>query len=272
MVNQFFNELWRDYVQLAPQAQVIAHYFAQQNAEVVNDHVAFRTFAGTALDLDHLEPLLLELGYQIQEQYRFEAKKLRARSYQHREPGVPKVFLSELLINELSPAAQTILKKYTDQIRSTELGPEVFYSGRAWFMPSWSDYSALLAESEYAAWLVAIGLRANHFTISINHLAQLEGVAQGDKNSVEMVLDTVKNLGFAVNTTGGEVKGSPEVMLEQGSTLADQQLFMFSDGVQHSIPTCFYEFALRYKQPNGEVFQGFVEGNADKIFDSTNSR
>jgi len=272
VVNEFFDHLWQDYLKLAPQAQVIADHFAQHTAEVVNDHVAFRTFAGTDLDLDHLEPLLIALGYQVQAQYRFEVKKLRARSYQHQDPRVPKIFLSELLVQQLTPSAQNILERYTRQIDKPELEPDVFYSGRAWSMPSWSDYSALLAESEYAAWLIAIGLRANHFTISINHLDIQGGVSD--------VLEEVKRLGFAVNTTGGEVKGSPAVMLEQGSTMADQQIFTFSEGDQHAIPTCFYEFALRYpvlgsgssSRPGNELFQGFVEGNADKIFDSTNSR
>lgn len=264
MVERFFTELWDDYIQLAPQARVIQELFARDTGQVINDHVAFRTFAGSPLGLDQLEPLILSMGYSVQGQYRFEQKKLRARSYLHPDPQVPKIFLSELLVDQLSSDAQAILKRYTDQIDVNDLSTSVFYSGRAWSMPSWADYQALLLESEYAAWLVAIGLRANHFTISVNHLQSYQ--------TLEDVVAAVKRSGFAVNTVGGEIKGSTDVFLQQASTLADQQIFEFAAGEEHLISTCFYEFALRYPQPDGTLFQGFVEGNADKIFDSTNSR
>ncbi len=262
MTLTFFLALWKDYTQLAPQAEVIHRMFSEQNDRVVNDHVAFRTFANSPLSLDKLEPVLLAMDYQVQEQYRFGAKKLRARSYIHSNPDIPKIFLSELLTHELSNNSQSILAKYTQQIEAPHLSPEIFWSGRHWSMPTWQDYNDLLQESEYAAWLCAIGLRANHFTISINHLNK--------QHDVQSVLAEVKTAGFVVNTTGGEIKGSPNVYLEQASTMADKQVFTFGDGSEHEIPTCFYEFALRYRQSNGQYFQGFVEGNADKIFDSTN--
>ena len=261
--DQFFDALWQDYLYLAPQAQIIHDLFARES-RVVNDHVAFRTFAQTPVELNRLEPLLLALGYQVQGQYRFEQKKLRARSYIHPQSGVPKIFLSELLVNELSEGAQAILAAYTEQISDAVLDSTVFYSGRAWAMPTWAQYQALLAESEYAAWLLAIGLRANHFTISVNHLENYR--------TLQQVVQAVKEAGFALNTVGGEIKGSSEVFLEQASTLADKQQVEFADGDEHLIATCFYEFALRYPQSDGALFQGFVEGNADKIFDSTNSR
>lgn len=75
-----------------------------------------------------------------------------------------------------------------------------------------------------------------------------------------------------LNSVGGEIKGSPAVLLEQASTLADMQHVEFANGDEHLIATCFYEFALRHPQADETLFQGFVEGSADKIFDSTNSR
>jgi hypothetical protein len=35
------------------------------------------------------------------------------------------------------------------------------------------------------------------------------------------------------------------------------------------IPSCYYEFALRYPMENGELYQGFIAASADKIFEST---
>lgn len=257
----FFSHLWADYITITPQAEKIRALFEAAGEQVVNDHVAFRTFAHTPLQLDKLELVILALGYRRQDEYFFRAKKLRAYSFIHTNPDLPKIFCSELLSDQLSASAQHIIARYSDQIIEPPLEPGLFWSGRHWLTPSWQDYSALLAESEYAAWLLAMGIRANHFTISINHLS--------GPPSIQAVLAQVKQAGFAINSVGGEVKGNPAILLEQGATLADRQRFVFAAGDAHEIPTCFYEFALRYADANGVLYQGFVEANADKIFEST---
>lgn len=259
----FFAELWRDYTAITPQAEQVKQIFAQTDGEVINDHVAFRTFAGTPLQIDNLEPLILSLGYARQGSYDFEAKKLRAYSFIHPDPQAPKIFCSELLVDQLSAESQAIIAKYTAQIEAQALDLSVFWSGRHWAMPSWDDYNALLAESEYGAWLLAIGVRVNHFTVSVNHLSS--------SDTLEDVLRRVKEAGFAVNSVGGEVKGSAEELLEQGSTLADRSSVEFADGDSHEIPTCFYEFALRYPDADGQLYQGFIAASADKIFESTHA-
>ncbi len=260
---QFFANLWQDYIQITPQAEKIHALFEASDGEVINDHVAFRTFAQTPLELDNLEPLILSMGYRRQDEYFFKAKKLRAYSFIHSDLTLPKIFCSELLTDELSEQAQSILRGYTQQISVAPTELSVFWSGRHWPMPSWAGYSDLIEESEYAAWLLALGIRANHFTISINHLRTTQ--------SIQEVLARVKSAGYMINAVGGEVKGTPEALLEQGSTLADRKPFEFADGDHHEIPTCFYEFALRHPDENGELYQGFVEANADKIFESTHA-
>lgn len=260
----FFQSLWTDYVSITPQAQQVHDLFAATDGVVINDHVAFRTFADTPLRLDVLEPLILAMGYERQDSYEFKAKKLRAHSFIHPDPTVPKVFCSELLVDQLSPENQAIIQKYTAQIKEQALDQSVFWSGRHWAMPSWDDYNAVMAESEYGAWLLAIGVRCNHFTVSVNHLTSTDDIRE--------VLGRVKTAGFAVNTVGGEVKGTPEALLEQGSTMADKQAFTFAGGESHVIPTCFYEFAKRHADADGIVYQGFIEANADKIFESTHAR
>lgn len=268
----FFDHLWQDYITITPQADLIRKLFADAEGispdELVNDHVAFRTFAHTPLQLDHLEPLVLAMGYSLQDEYLFKAKKLRARSYIHPDASVPKIFISELLTEQLSEPAQSILAKYTSAIAGKPADQAVFWSGRHWPAPSAEDYNTLMKETEYGAWLLALGVRVNHFTVSINHLKRVANLTGTDR--IQWVLDQVKAAGYAVNTVGGEIKGSPETLLEQGSTLADRQPMTFAGGDVQEIPTCFYEFTLRYADANGQVYQGFVEANADKIFESTN--
>ena len=77
---------------------------------------------------------------------------------------------------------------------------------------------------------------------------------------------------LAVNDSGGRVKGSPEQLLEQGSTMADKMEAEFADDQMHEVPTCYYEFAKRYPDKDGNLFQGFVATSADKIFESTDTK
>jgi len=104
---------------------------------------------------------------------------------------------------------------------------------------------------------------ANHFTVLVNALGTFDDLGQLNRFLVEN--------GFELNTSDGEIKGSPQVYLEQSSTLADRVQVQFSDGAE-SIPACYYEFARRYPLPNGELFSGFVAKSADKIFESTDRR
>ena len=92
----------------------------------------------------------------------------------------------------------------------------------------------------------------------------------GHFQSLAQVNTLLKNEGFILNSSGGEIKGGPQVLLAQSSTMADKIEVEFSNG-KKLIPSCFYEFAQRYKMPTGELYQGFVTASADKIFESTNS-
>ena len=109
----------------------------------------------------------------------------------------------------------------------------------------------------------ARGFRANHFTVAVNALKSLDGIEQ-----LNVLL---KDNGFALNASGGEIKGSPKVFLEQSSTMAPEVPVQFSDG-SHAIASCYYEFAQRYPLPDGNLFQGFVAKSADKIFESTDRK
>jgi hypothetical protein len=255
----FFEALWADFAVIAPQAAAILRRLEEHGESVQNDHVAFRTFNLSPISLEQLEPLVLALGYRILEEYRFEDKHLRARAYVC--SGAPRLFLSELLCEELSGWTQAIISQLAAQVPPDfATTPEVFWAGRPWVPLRFADYERLSNESEYAGWLAALGLRPNHFTVSINQLKKL--------TSVEQVLEFVEAAGYRINAAGGRVKGSPEVLLEQGSTLADRVPVQFADGPR-IIPTCYYEFALRHPDRAGRLYEGFVPSSADRIFEST---
>lgn len=258
----FFARLWREYSAMTPQAERIRRLFEQVDGPVVNDHVAFRTFAEPPFDLAHLEPALLDLGYRRDSHYTFPDKHLSAWSYVTDAPDQPLIFLSELDVNALSPGLQKRIRAWLGEART--LAPEglpLFYAGRLWSMPSWQEYQALEAESDYAAWLSVWGFCANHFTVQVNRLRHL--------TRLEDVVALLEQHGYALNSAGGVIKGSPDVLLEQASTLADRMPVTFGDGIVHRIPSCYYEFARRYPDPGGALYRGFVAASANRIFEST---
>ncbi len=260
--NQLFTPLWDDYIaRLCPSAAQV-HDLLRESEELINDHIALRTFNLAPIELDTLAKPFIDAGYEAKGDYLFESKKLVAKHFEHPDPTQPKVFISQLKVEECSAELQAIVKKLVSQIEAEVLSnPQFLYSGRLWEL-SYADYQQLAKESEYASWLAAHGFGANHFTVSVNQLNEFEQVTG--------VNNALRNAGFTINESGGEVKGSPEVLLEQSSTMADKVKVEFSDG-EYEIPGGFYEFAKRYPMADGELYQGFVAASADKIFESTDS-
>lgn len=259
-VIKLFNNIWQQYLVVTPSAKKI-HQLLGNGKDVINDHVAYRTFNLDKVNLEKLANHLLSIGYTECGQYDFTAKKLTAKHFEHSNNTMPKVFISELRVEEFSDKVQRIIHKLVSQLPENISAQENFlYSGRTWEVSS-TDYQALLAESEYAAWLSAWGYRANHFTVSINHLDNFDNIIA--------VNNCLKEAGYNLNSSGGEIKGNEEVKLEQSSILADKAVVEFTDK-SLEIPSCFYEFAKRYPQANGEIYTGFVAASANKIFESTN--
>jgi hypothetical protein len=257
--------MWQDYLTLNPEARAISELFHQKGEEIINDHIALRTFSGKELGISQVEKIFLNFGYERKGEYEFKEKKLFARHYEHlQDSKQPKIFISELLVEHFSPSLQEQVKKFISQmdLRLVE-DPRFFYSGRPWQL-SKKDYDLLAQESEYAAWLGAIGYRPNHFTVSFNHLNTF--------SSMEELNAFLKSQGHQLNSSGGELKGTPQDLLVQSSTMAQKVAVNFSDGV-FDVPGCYFEFARRYPHPTtGELYQGFIAASADKIFESTDSK
>jgi hypothetical protein len=255
-LDELFSRLWAGYTAVTPQAAKIHALLGAQGELLVNDHIALRTFDCGGVGLEALAAPFLELGYQATGDYTFAVKKLRARSYSH-PAGHPRVFISELQTAAFSPALQTVA-----QGLAAQAGDNLLAGG--WAPPSFEVYQALQAESEYAAWLAAFGIRANHFTVAVH---ALEGFT--DLQGLNAFLIAA---GFGLNDRGGVIKGGPEVHLAQSSTWADQIPWTFADRMA-VVPSCYYEFAQRFPVgPGGALFDGFVVGSADRIFESTDAR
>ncbi len=259
---ELINKLWSQYYNENPWVQKLYDAFLTKEQEVINDHIALRTFDDPRVDIEVLAKPFLADGYEQCGEYDFPVKKLYARHYEHSDAKAPKVFISQLLTSEFSPELQTTVANIIQQIPEGLLKhpAKLLLSGAVWQPLKYEVYKKLLTESEYAAWMYAFGYRANHFTVAVN---ELETFA-----SLQEVNEFIKNLGFELNDAGGEIKGTPDDLLEQSSIRAVEVPVQFEEGT-YNIPLCYYEFARRYPDKNGKLYSGFVAASADKLFQST---
>ncbi|CAN4094705.1 unnamed protein product [Withania somnifera] len=254
--------------------------------QICYDHFAFRTFGVNGHGIDSMSKFFLDFGYEQREELRFPAKKLKAFwfsppkvSTSYCSSGVngplPRIFISELLVDQLSPEAQDIIKKYTD---ISHCGKEYAtlasaFGSLTWEKPLYSEFQQLAKESEYAAWTLVNGYALNHVTISTHRL-------RSNLRSIRNLNQFIEENGFNLNSEGGILKVSPDGLLLQSSTVADSTSFEFSDSITEAVPCSYIEFAERlvlpqYKDlPTEKVEEfhrrdGFEVGNADKIFEST---
>jgi hypothetical protein len=262
---EIFNNLWNEYTDRTPSAQKIKELFINKGNTIFNDHVAFRTFDDARVNIEVLAKPFINAGYVECGEYTFKAKKLYAKHFEHAtDKNAPRVFISQLKTAEFSYELQAEIKKMIDAIPQEDLiSGELVFKGRLWEQPSFKVYEKLQAETEYAAWLYVNGFCSNHFTVDVNKLDTF--------NSLQEVNEFLKNNGFKMNTSGGEIKGTPQQMLEQSSVLADRIPVEFKE-ITKEITSCYYEFAFRHAMENGALYSGFIAGSADKIFESTDMK
>ncbi len=263
-LDDLLKTLWKDYSNLNKQAYKIHQLLESRQEIVINDHIAFRTFNIPKINIDLLAQHFIRFGYKPAGEYQFPTKKLFARHYEHSDPNKPKIFISELKVEECSPYLQKVVKDLVEQIpQNKSKDPQFLISGALWKEIPYETYEKLQKESEYAAWMSVFGFRVNHFTVFFNALKTFK--------SFQEFNEFLKTNGFPLNAAGGEIKGSPKEYLEQSSTLAHPVEIEFADQ-KKTVPACYYEFARRYPMSDGKLFQGFVAQSADKIFESTDNK
>ncbi|KAK9277640.1 hypothetical protein L1049_007186 [Liquidambar formosana] len=203
--------------------------------QICYDHIAFRTFGVNGYGIDSLAKFFLDFGYTTREELRFPAKKLKALWFS--PPSIPlpdggsgingplpRVFISELLVDQMSPQVQEIVRKYTEISGSgyKHAALASALGSLTWEKPSYSEFQQLARESEYAAWTLVNGYAVNHVTISTHRL-------KSNLRNIKNLNQFIEENGFRLNSEGGVLKVSPDGLLLQSSTVADSISFDFSD-------------------------------------------
>ena len=97
-------------------SNMITHNLINHENEIQNDHIAFRTLGYKNLGIKSLEKIFLYFGYSKMDFFDFENKKLNAFWYSPPNEKYPRVFISELRIEELSSSNYKIIQKYLSSV------------------------------------------------------------------------------------------------------------------------------------------------------------
>lgn len=287
ILEQVLNGLMQRYKERVPDVAAIINAMIgagiiNQEPDIENDHIAFRTLGVPHLGIGSLEKIFLHYGYQRRDAYFFKEKKLNAYWYAPPVPGLPRIFISELRVADLSEKAQRIIHHYTDKVKADPVDSlplqdaaavDHYLHSSSWELPTLADYEALAAESEYAAWAIYNRYYLNHYTLSVHNLKK-------PYNTLEAFNAFLEQQGIVLNDAGGKIKKSPDGNLLQSSTVAGLVNAPFAGGQHKTIPGSYVEFAERRvlepfrHLPEEQVTpahrrEGFEAGNADKIFEST---
>ena len=299
-----WDTLWQTYRDRVPYARQYETMILEAEGTVANDHIAFRTLGMgiegargvTRLGIAYLEPLIQWLGYEQAGEYHFPDRHLYARHYRHPQQdefNLPKLFISELLVDELPPAIAAHIYNtvntgrffsladwppYQRQTQSAlsqplelsrrELEALVEVFSRPWQPPRKQVVEAVNAVSQYGAWVLLHGYAVNHFTGFINcqNTSKYPDIAS--------TVEGLKARGVPMKPT---LEGSFDSGLQQITTKAvtEPVWVITEDGWPDEITWsyAYYELAQRHlvTTPTGEttLFEGFIGPQAKHLFEMT---
>lgn len=289
------DKLWEQFVERVPYARQYADLLVEKGGKVVIDHIAFRTFNAHTGEqpegIRAIKHILNFLGYVPVSKYKFPKKKLNSTHFEHPDETLPKIFVSQLEVNELPVWAQSIINDtvhntyYLLSDKSLELLGRLEknkvlpneaadyliedlaqYFRRPWNIPLKEGVLKINDVSQFGAWVLIHGNAVNHFAVLIN-----------DQNieewpNLEATSNALIRLGIPMKDT---LEGEPGSKLRQTATLAvkEEVDVKGEDGFEKMIWTyAYFELAERnYIEVDGKrkLFSGFLGKQANHLFDLT---
>ncbi|KAL1196248.1 2-oxoadipate dioxygenase/decarboxylase [Cardamine amara subsp. amara] len=250
-----FENILKTYLKKNPTAKKIWELVQSvDNEKIFYDHFTFKTLKVDGYGIDSLSSFFMDYGYKVKGEYDFTNKKLRARWFSPPDVHVPddghglgtgplpQLVLAEVLVDELSPESQEIIKKYLkpeggkQALLSSTLGSLI------WEKPTWTDFKQLAKENEFAAWALIHGYTMNHLAISNHRLKHRF-------SDIKCLKEYLEEKGFELNKDGGVLKVSQDDLLLQISSISEKLAVEFADGVTQTIPASYVEFIDRLVLP-----------------------
>lgn len=110
---ELLDRLWLRYRERVGYVRVYERLIAEAGGTFTNDHIALRTLASQIpfTGIATLGRIFEALGWQAAGVYQFPDKALNAQHFEHPNPGLPKIFISELQTWKLSaPLRETLAR------------------------------------------------------------------------------------------------------------------------------------------------------------------
>lgn len=294
---ELLAKMWDDYASRVPYAKTYQEMLAELGGTFVNDHMAFRTLAltvsGHDLGISIVKRIWDALGFRERGAIEFRDTHLFARYVQHDEPDFPKIFISELKVEELPADIAAMIhesvasfrpvltEKDIEALRRLDSSPShpaellertyAFFKTVPWEPVSEEVVRKVNDVSQYGAWVLLHGYNVNHFTGYVNR----HGVEP--INDIEGLVAELRRRGVPMKD---EIEGAPGSKLRQTATHAVRVPVTVkkADGSLGHIEWtyAYMEFAQRGyvedESGNKVLFEGFLGPQAKQLFEMTRVR
>jgi hypothetical protein len=298
IARNFVRQLWENYLKRVPYARIYADLVEHKGGQVVIDHIAFRTLKTHTGEqpegISDIRHIIKCFGYQAAGNYNFTKKKIDAIHFEHPDNKLPKIFVSQLRVEQLPEWAQQqiheavkdtpyllsdngiellnrlcVEKKLTIEAADYLEDDLSNYFKRPWNPPKKETVLQVNDISQYAAWVLLHGNSVNHFAALLNEQNVKEWP---DLITTSKVLDSK---GVPMKET---VEGDKDSILQQTATQAVKENVEVNgeDGIGEINWTyAYFELTRRgFTQIDGQqvLFNGFLENQARHLFGMTQTR
>jgi hypothetical protein len=299
LLKGLIGNLWQQYIHRVPYARIYAEMVESKGGNVVHDHIAFRSFnTSTGEQPDGIQAfghLLERFNYIKAGKYKFPKMMVTAVHYEHPDPMVPRIFVSQLEVDQLPEWARLIIRQRVgdahylisdqaiellnilgDQGFITNEAAEILleeltgYFRRPWKMPVKDDLLKINDISQYAAWLLIHGNAVNHFASSVNAQYVPEWP------DIEATCRALKDAGIPMKC---DIEGEKGSILRQAATHAVKEIVRLrgSGGIMEEIEWTYAYFELAERgyfiSSEGEkLYSGFLTDQASQLFRMTETR
>ncbi|XP_010477778.1 PREDICTED: uncharacterized protein LOC104756828 [Camelina sativa] len=249
-----FENILKTYLKKNPTANKIWELVQSvDNEKIVYDHFTFKTLKVDGYGIDSLSSFFMDYGYKVRGEYYF-PKNLRVLWFSPPDfhvpvdghglsnGSLPQLVLAEVVVDELSPESQEIIKKYLKPEGGKQSLLSCILGNLIWEKPTWTDFNTLAKENEFAAWVLIHGYTMNHLAFSVHRFKHRF-------SDIICLKEYLEGKGFELNKDGGVLKVSQDGLLLQLSSISEKLAVEFADGVIETVPASFIEFIDRQVLP-----------------------